>query len=256
MSRYIVTKTFDEYVEMFKIKCEELGRTIRAKELRRHEFGLPGDMWFVKFCPDANVKTYRDFIEWLGYENSRRVYTYEIAFEEFKKRGLDLLPQEYKSCAQQLEYTCSKHPNIIQTKSLNHLLFCHIECEVWCYPCMVECYKGENSILWKGGISQLNIYLRYFIAIWKKDSMANCNYKCVITGNNFDAIHHLYSYNKILKETLNELNLPIYTEINKYSLSELESMKIKIMEIHDRHPLGVCLCKEIHNLYHKIIWRR
>jgi len=82
--------------------------------------------------------------------------------------------------------------------------------------------------------------------------MFNCNYKCVITGKKFNAIHHLYSFNKILKETLEELVLPIHKEINDYTSKEMNLIKDIIIKKHNEYPLGVCLCKEIHNLYHKI----
>ena len=79
--KFIPIKTYEEYVEVFKSKCEELGRTIKVSELRKHEFGLPDSNWFVRNCPDLDVKFYRDFIEYLGYKNSHRKYTYEIYAE-------------------------------------------------------------------------------------------------------------------------------------------------------------------------------
>jgi len=250
--KFILEKTYDEYETLYKNKCEELGRTIKAKELRKHEFGLPDDKWFVKYCPDENVKGYRDFIEYLGYKNKRKKYTYEMAYEEFAKRGFILLPQEYISCNKLLKFICPKHPNIIQEKSLNNLIFNGCSSGNGCNICRIENLHGAGSYLWKGGIAPLNIYLRENIVEWKKDSMSSCEYKCVITGEKFDDIHHVYSYNKILKEIINECNLPIYTEISEYTKEELDLLKLKNIEIHNRYPLGVCLCSKIHKLYHNI----
>ena len=111
---------------------------------------------------------------------------------------------------------------------------------------------GVYSNAWKGGTSPLNAYLRDFIIEWKKDSMSSCDYKCVITGEKFDDIHHLYSFNKILKEIIMELNFPIYTEIRKYTEDELKLLRLKNIEMHDKYPLGVCLSRKIHNLYHSL----
>lgn len=250
-------KTYKEYIEMFKSACKELKRTITHSELDRHDFDLPTTTWFINHCKNKNIKTYNDFLELLGYKplkkhNKHKKYTYEIAFEEFKKKGLILLPQEYKNCALPLKYICPKHLDIIQTKSLNSLLFTGIHQGTGCHYCAVENQIGEASNFWKGGISPLNVYLRDFITEWKKDSAKNCNYKCVITGEKFDAIHHLYSFNKILDETMNICNLPIYKNINQYTDEEMELLKTELVKEHYKHPLGVCLTREIHNLYHRL----
>ena len=257
MSKFIIEKTYDEYVEIYKNICEKLGRTIKVKELRKHEFDLPDDKWFVKFCPDKKVKYYRDFIEHLGFKNVRRKYTYEIAFEEFAKRGLYLPPQEYTSCAIKMKFICPNHPDIIQYKSLNSIIFGrkakHPEYNYnMCNLCFKERQKGEISNAWKGGYSSLNILLREHIDQWKKDSMINCNYKCVITGENFDVIHHLYSFNKIIREVIEKTKLPVHTMVNKYTDEELDLIKQINIKIHNKYHLGVCLRKDIHNLYHHI----
>jgi len=111
---------------------------------------------------------------------------------------------------------------------------------------------GENNHSWQGGITSLCEYLRNNIINWKKDSMKNCNYKCVITGEKFNVIHHLYSFNKISKEVLEETNLPIYKEINKYSDEQLEQLKKVNLELHYKYGLGICLSKKIHDLYHSL----
>jgi len=121
-----------------------------------------------------------------------------------------------------------------------------------CGICYSNMKFGVYSNAWKGGTSPLNAYLRDFIIEWKKDSMSSCDYKCVITGEKFDDIHHLYSFNKILKEIIMELNFPIYTEIRKYTEDELKLLRLKNIEMHDKYPLGVCLSRKIHNLYHSL----
>jgi len=246
------TKIYDEYVEVFKSNCEELGRIITSKELTNHIFDLPGYQWFSKNCPDVNIKTYRDFIEYLGFKNPHRKYNYEIAYEEFDKHGFYLPPQEYISCAIKMKCFCHKHPDIEQEKSLNSLIFGCFGKGAGCKICKDETQIGEMTGMWKGGISNLNVYLREFIDGWKRDSMASCNYKCVITGSDFKVIHHLYSFNKLLTETLEELNLPIHKEINNYINNEMDAIKEILTRKHYEHPLGVCLCKDVHTLYHKI----
>jgi len=259
LSKFEVTKTYEEYIKIFKSVCDELGRTLTTNELKRYAYGLPSNKWFVNHCPDKSVKTYTNFLKWLGYDikksiskNKRRKYTYEIAFEEFEKRDLILLPQEYTSSAIPLDYVCPIHSDDVQKKSLNSLLFGSDGNGTGCKHCRDENLTGELHHRWKGGTSPLGAYLREFIKKWKKDSMSKCNYKCVITGKPFDAIHHLYSFNKILQEIFDECNLPIYTVISEYTEEELELIISTNLKIHSRYPLGVCLCKSVHDLYHNL----
>lgn len=121
-----------------------------------------------------------------------------------------------------------------------------------CTECMSRNMSGKNSRNWKGGISNLAEHLRCHILLWKKDSMKNCNYKCTITGEKFDVIHHLYNFSDILQETMDTLCLPIYQEINKYTDIELKLIDAKCLELHYKYGLGVCLTNEEHNLFHSI----
>lgn len=48
---------------------------------------------------------------------------------------------------------------------------------------------------------------------WRKDSIENCGGKCVITGENFDVVHHLHPCNLITKETMGNLKLQKYKKM-------------------------------------------
>jgi hypothetical protein len=88
---------------------------------------------------------------------------------------------------------------------------------------------------------------------WKKQSIENSRYKCVITGDIFDHIHHLYSFSSIVNDAFEELGLSTFQkQVSKYSSEELFSISDKIIEIHYRYPLGVCLRRDVHEKFHKI----
>lgn len=110
---------------------------------------------------------------------------------------------------------------------------------------------GENNPSWKGGITPFHQYLRNHIIDWKKESMKHCNYKCVITGDKFDNIHHLYGFDKILEETLNILDIDREKTIQDYSDEELFNLKNTCIELHKKYPLGVCLRTDVHDLFHQ-----
>ncbi len=112
--------------------------------------------------------------------------------------------------------------------------------------------SGENSNFWKGGITKLKSVIFHKLKWWRKLSSKNCNHRCIITGDdNFD-IHHLYPLNNIIQDALIELNFDNDSFWGNYSGEEMEELMTKISEIHYRFPLGVCIEKNIHKLFHKI----
>jgi len=153
-----------------------------------------------------------------------------------------LVSTEYKCIEEKLTFNCPKHGNYSIIWSIH---------KHNCKQCTIENNSGVNNHMWKGGISTVYEYLRRKIIQWKKDSMKDCNYKCVLTGKRFEVIHHLYGFDKILKETLEICNLPIHNEINKYSQDELKLLESICNQLHYKYGLGVCLSDEIHDLFHK-----
>ena len=109
---------------------------------------------------------------------------------------------------------------------------------------------GELNPNYKGGISALSQELRRNIKQWKIDSMENSNYKCFFSGRRFDDIHHLYSFDNIVKDTLKETELPLYENISWYTQDKLHQLISKCLEIHYRYPLGICLQEKYHLKFH------
>lgn len=96
----------------------------------------------------------------------------------------------------------------------------------------------------------LRKYLRGNIYQWKQDSMRNCNYQCVLTGSKNFEIHHLYNFNYIVNEFLATHNIPIYPNINDYSSDQLTYIVDQFIDFHNQYPLGVCVEKQLHKLFH------
>ncbi len=110
--------------------------------------------------------------------------------------------------------------------------------------------KGKDNPNWKGGITPLYFELRSEIKEWRQDSMKKCNYKCVITGKEFDNIHHLYSFRNIVNECFYMLNLDQRSQVKDYNEEDFYNIKNILTELHYKYGLGVCLKKEIHKLFH------
>ena len=66
---------YDVYLEKFKSVCKSIGRTLILDDFMNNRYGLPNPTWFVKHCPDENVKTYRDFVSWCGLEETKHIWT-------------------------------------------------------------------------------------------------------------------------------------------------------------------------------------
>lgn len=120
-----------------------------------------------------------------------------------------------------------------------------------CPLCYINSITKENSRLWKGGITPLYPYFRGKIKEWKKLSSKFCSYKCIVTGCRFDEIHHIYPFSNILIEAFNNCNIKLYDSISEYTEEELEILELEVLNLHKQYGLGVCLRKDIHDIFHK-----
>lgn len=99
--------------------------------------------------------------------------------------------------------------------------------------------------------NNLQKYIRGNIGEWKSQSMKNCNYKCILTGSkNFD-IHHIYSFSLIFNEVIEENNFNIKDNFCDYTPQELSFILEKFIKKQNQYPLGICLDRELHKLFHK-----
>lgn len=97
----------------------------------------------------------------------------------------------------------------------------------------------------------LTNFIRSNISEWKLESMKRCGYKCVVTGDSFDEIHHLFSVSTMVKTALNNLNMEL-KQCNEYTNEELDKILYEYKKIQSMYPYGVCLRKDIHFLFHNI----
>lgn len=172
----------------------------------------------------------------------------KYVFDKFKELGLHVLDNEvYINATTPIKYICDKHPVEIQEKK-----WIDLREGCGCPLCAIENSRGENSIHWQGGRTPIFEYLRKKISQWKKDSMEKCEYKCVITGERFDVIHHLYNFHKIAEETFDSVKIEIKPMVEDYSAQELVKLEQRCLELHYKYGLGVCLKDEVHKEFHNI----
>lgn len=178
-----------------------------------------------------------------------------IPYEEVKKilesKGLALISEEYNGIFDTLKYRCNNIPEQIQEstfQTIKNRKYC-------CKICFDENRFGENSPQWKGGTSLLNKYLREKIGQWKMDSMKAYGFKCALTGDSEFEIHHIHSFSNILKETLEELNMPILSSISKYAPDDLQLIEQHFLKNNYKYGLGILLSPSLHNEFHNIYGR-
>ena len=98
----------------------------------------------------------------------------------------------------------------------------------------------------------LSKYLRGQNQEWKLLSMKSCNYKCVLTGSKDFEIHHLYGLSNIIDDILNKY--PQYKNISfeDYNSDDLEFLKKEFIKEQSKYPLGECIDKKLHVLFHSL----
>lgn len=125
--------------------------------------------------------------------------------------------------------------------------------------------KTQRSVKWKreelglfrrnmesNSYPSLSKYLRGQNQEWKLLSMKSCNYKCVLTGSKDFEIHHLYGLCNIIDDILNKY--PQYKNISfeDYNSDELEFLKKEFIKEQSKYPLGECIDKKLHVLFHSL----
>jgi hypothetical protein len=177
--------------------------------------------------------------------------TFSNIYEEFRKRnyilvGVNSFPIFHDK---KLFYICQKHNNIIQSIDYYHFLNRNQGCKF----CYYKSRTGEGNNRWNGGITSLTNFLRNQINDWKYDSLKASNFQCCLSRNKTNlVIHHLYSFGKIVKETIKELQIDLRKNTSQYSDEELKLLTDKCLELHYKHGLGVVITQQNHLLYHKI----
>lgn len=98
--------------------------------------------------------------------------------------------------------------------------------------------------------NDLSEYIRRNNFEWKKKSMESCGYKCFITEERFQVIHHIQGLNLILNDTLDELGIQVRDSMDEYTDIELRKVLDTFRINQDKYPLGICLRDDIHKLFH------
>lgn len=240
-------------IEFVRKEFEKRGYTLLENEYINNKHPMK---FKCPIHPDKENKiAYSDFLKsqgckYCGFESiaDYRRLPFEVVKNAFNEKGLILLETEYKDNITKMKYKCPIHPNEEQYMTYNNLYSGR-----GCPLCSYENRRGENNYFWKGGVSELNNYLRQYLYDWKINSFEKYNYSCFITnekGNDLE-VHHTKPFNIIRDEVLNKLNVPIHQFIKDYNQQTLNKIVDLFIEEHNK-KLGVPIKKELHKLFHNI----
>lgn len=119
-------------------------------------------------------------------------------------------------------------------------------------PRVANPYKGKDNPNWRGGITALYQELRSDTKEWFMKSAEFSNYNCIITGKNFDNVHHLYPFKNIVEEVFNNLNIDRRENVSEYSDDELIAIRNELLRLHDFYGYGCPINKKVHKLFHDL----
>ena len=80
--------------------------------------------------------------------------------------------------------------------------------------------------------------------------MEFCNYSCVVSGLNFDNVHHTTAFKDIVDETFNLVGIDKRNTVSDYTEEEFDNLTEVLKHLHNEYGLGACITKEVHKLFH------
>lgn len=99
------TVDYQMMVDKFIDVCNKEGRTLTQADLTCNQYGLPGESWFIKYCPDSRVNTFTDFLDYCGLKSCKHIWTKEevakVLIDYELKLGRPIIKEDIKS-----ENTC------------------------------------------------------------------------------------------------------------------------------------------------------
>ena len=183
--------------------------------------------------------------------NKKKRIPEEKIIEEIESHGFSFIqfPEGYENTFSICEYSCDC--NHVSRRTISYFKT-HPTCEECVKQEMSDKFSGENSFRWKGGVTAIRKHLRHKTKMWINSSIKENGSSCLITDDKNVEIHHLQSFDLLIEETFQRIDLPILRKVEEYDEKELIIIEETFNEIQFSYPLGVPLRKDIHSLFHSL----
>lgn len=167
-------------------------------------------------------------------------------FIEMRLEGLiPTINARYDDINSTITYTCINHPYIVQMISVRKFNIGRR-----CILCAIDKNSGSTHYNYQGGISNLNNYLRGLLRPLVDEKLKEYNYRCFITGKNGTLeVHHLYNFNKMVKDVLKKLNLQVKENVEDYTETEINNINKVFLNYHTEN-WGIPILPQLHKLFH------
>lgn len=117
-------------------------------------------------------------------------------------------------------------------------------------PRHINPLNGELNGRWKGGILSTYKELRSDTKDWFDKSMEFCKYKCVITGGEFDNVHHTTAFHDIVDEVFKLTGIEVKEKVYDYTDEDFQKLRNVLKDLHIQYGYGACINKNVHKLFH------
>ena len=173
-------------------------------------------------------------------------YSIDFVKQKILERGYTLIG-DYIDAHTPFEVECERHHKT--TLIFSYFLIGHSGCK----ECANIENSGENHYNWKGGESEVIESFRKSVKEWKHLVLKRDGFKCVLTNSNKDlVIHHLKSFNTIVKESSEITGIPVLRKVSDYeNINDFYTLRDEVINSHSI-ILGITLNREVHNLFHSI----
>ncbi|MDD4738262.1 MAG: hypothetical protein PHF54_03340 [Candidatus Pacebacteria bacterium] len=94
---------YEYYCNLFIEKCNKLGRVLKCSELigkNKLYLRLPNARWFIKYCPDKNVKLYKDFLNYLELKPGKYIskeYAIKAIYKKREEVNRNLMYDDFRN---------------------------------------------------------------------------------------------------------------------------------------------------------------
>jgi hypothetical protein len=96
-------------------------------------------------------------------------------------------------------------------------------------------------------------YVRSRLYEWKNHVRKQSNYTCAITGEHSNlVIHHIYGFNLLLAEAIDNIEFPIYDNMSEYSDEKLDELVEEFLSLQEYYGQYICISENVHKHFHSI----
>lgn len=99
----------------------------------------------------------------------------------------------------------------------------------------------------------LSYYVRKRQRHWSEKILKENGCSCMLTNEAKNiVVHHIYSFNLLIDDTIKHLHFPIKASVDEYTKEELDLFYDTFNKIQDDKNSYVCISNKIHKLFHNI----